>query len=464
MWYAASFANALWPLYSRRIMSIRDQFEAGFVSKSDCLVKYEATAEPLSIEVHSSVQSLFGNAIRTCAMQMLEEFKVTTGALLVDDDGALDLVIRARIEAVLRSAGYLSQKRLFVDASSGISWQTGVSTIESEKNASRAENSASLDGGIERPVCSLVKQQARLYMPGDQPHFAINADFYGADILIFDLEDSVPLARKFEARILVRRFLENSFLFRKSERAVRINPLSTEESVHDIAEIVPAMPDIILLPKCESAMDVERLDTLLTANEEEYGLVPGSIRIMPIIESAKGVLAAYEIARASQRNSALCFGYEDFSRDIQSKPDIVKVAHVQDDGSQKVNIQLNPVSSIDSLLARQIIILASRAADIEPLDSSYSDIENTKGLLNSCYEARALGFTGKSVIHPSQIPYVKKAFLPSDEEVQYAKAVIAAYEESLKAGKGAVAIDGQMIDIPVVEKARRIIEESMHAE
>ena len=445
-------------------MSIRDQFEAGFVSKSDCLVKYQATAEPLSIEVHSSVQSLFGNAIRTCAMQMLEEFKVTTGALLVDDDGALDLVIRARIEAVLRSAGYLSQKRLFVDASSGISWQTGVSTIESEKNASRAENSASLDGGIERPVCSLVKQQARLYMPGDQPHFAINADFYGADILIFDLEDSVPLARKFEARILVRRFLENSFLFRKSERAVRINPLSTEESVHDIAEIVPAMPDIILLPKCESAMDVERLDTLLTANEEEYGLVPGSIRIMPIIESAKGVLAAYEIARASQRNSALCFGYEDFSRDIQSKPDIVKVAHVQDDGSQKVNIQLNPVSSIDSLLARQIIILASRAADIEPLDSSYSDIENTEGLLNSCYEARALGFTGKSVIHPSQIPYVKKAFLPSDEEVQYAKAVIAAYEESLKAGKGAVAIDGQMIDIPVVEKARRIIEESMHAE
>lgn len=438
-------------------MSIRDQFEAGFVSKSDCLVKYEAKAEPLSIEVHSSVQSLFGNAIRTCAMQMLEEFKVTTGALLVDDDGALDLVIRARIEAVLRSAGYLSQKRLFVDASSEISRQTGVPTIESEKNAS-------LDGGIERPGRSLVKQQVRLYMPGDQPHFAINADFYGADILIFDLEDSVPLARKFEARILVRRFLENSFLFRKSERAVRINPLSTEESVHDIAEIVPAMPDIILLPKCESAMDVERLDTLLTANEEEYGLVPGSIRIMPIIESAKGVLAAYEIARASQRNSALCFGYEDFSRDIQSKPDIVKVAHVQDDGSQKVNIPSNPVSSIDSLLARQIIILASRAADIEPLDSSYSDIGNTEGLLNSCYEARALGFTGKSVIHPSQIPYVKKAFLPSDEEVQQAKAVIAAYEESLKAGKGAVAIDGQMIDIPVVEKARRIIEESMHAE
>jgi len=392
---------------------------------------------------------------------MLEEFKVTTGALLVDDDGALDLVIRARIEAVLRSAGYLSQKRLFVDASSGISWQTGVPTIESEKNAS-------LDGGIERPGRSLgadhASKQVRLYMPGDQPHFAINADFYGADILIFDLEDSVPLARKFEARILVRRFLENSFLFRKSERAVRINPLSTEESVHDIAEIVPAMPDIILLPKCESAMDVERLDTLLTANEEEYGLVPGSIRIMPIIESAKGVLAAYEIARASQRNSALCFGYEDFSRDIQSKPDIVKVAHVQDDGSQKVNIQLNPVSSIDSLLARQIIILASRAAGIEPLDSSYSDIGNTEGLLNSCYEARALGFTGKSVIHPTQIPYVKKAFLPSDEEVQHAKAVIAAYEESLKAGKGAVAIDGQMIDIPVVEKARRIIEESMHAE
>lgn len=421
-------------------MSDTPQYEAGFSSKSDCLVLYESIEKPISIEVYSSVQSLFGNAIRQCAVQMLQEYNVTTGALVIHDDGALDLVIRARIEAVLRYAGYSA-------------FRPSPSTVSPSSipyNTHDTDRPSRLD-------FDHASKQVRLYIPGDQPHFAINADSYGANILIFDLEDSVALTRKFEARILVRQFLKDASLFKKSALAVRINPFSSEESIMDIAEIVPVRPDAILLPKCESASDVERLDDLLRFNEEKYGLLPGSIRIMPIIESAKGVIAATEIALASRRNSALCFGYEDFSKDIHSRPDILS-------NNQAENAQTpsNFSKYIDSLLAQQMIVLAARAASIEPLDSSYGDLENIEGLLDSCREARALGFAGKSVIHPSQIPYVKKAFSPSLEEVNRAQATIAAYEEALKYGKAATAIDGHMIDIPVVEKARRIIEETTH--
>jgi citrate lyase subunit beta/citryl-CoA lyase len=415
-------------------MSNSEQSEAGFLSKSDCIVRYEPSQEPLSIEVRSSVRALFETQIRQCILRIFQEFDVTKGRIAIEDDGALDLVISARVEAVLRQAGYLSQMKTM----SPEKGKYGVSLV-SPNGAGFTQSS----------------RRVRLYMPGDQPHFAVNADFYGADILIFDLEDSVAQSRKCEARILVRRFLENSFLFRKSARAVRINPLSTEESMLDLAEIVPAKPDIVLLPKCETADDIKRLDALLSEHENRCGTMPGGIQIMPIIETAKGVLAARGIACASKRTSGLCFGYEDFSRDIQSSSDILGKALLMHSGS---------MHQIDSLLARETIVLAARAAGIEPYDSSYGDIDNTEGLLMSCYEARALGFAGKSVIHPSQIPYVRKAFMPTAEELHQAQAIVAAYEESFSTGKGAIVVDGQMVDIPVVEKARRIIEEFDYGE
>lgn len=430
-------------------MNDSGQFKAGFLSKSDCMVQYEPSLEALSIEVHSSVQALFERQIRQCALKTLEEFGVTTGRIVIDDDGALDLVISARIEAVLRQMGYIPQER--------------TANLQVRDRAVLSDTTS----GFSRVRSS---KRVRLYMPGDQPHFAVNADSYGADILIFDLEDSVAQSKKSEARILVRRFLENAFLFKRSARAVRINPLSTEEAMLDLAEIVSAKPDIILLPKCETADEVKRLDALLCANEDKHGIQLGTVQIMPIIETAKGVLSAAAIASASKRNSGLCFGYEDFSRDIQSRVDVPESATRADAGpdscSHKDSKQLggNFVHQIDALLAREMIVLAARASGIEPFDSSYSDLENTDGLLASCYEAKALGFAGKSVVHPSQIPYVKRAFMPTAEELNRARSIVSSYEESVKAGKGAVAIDGQMVDMPVVEKARHIIEEGAYGE
>ncbi len=405
-------------------MSDAQVLEAGFASKSDCLVRYTASADAVSVAVKSSVQTLFGEAIRCSALEMLDSYGVTTGRLDIEDDGALDLVVRARIEAVLRKVGFALQK--------------------GERRAA-----------VRRPPTSRDRtRHTRLYVPGDQPHFALNADLFGADMLVFDLEDSVAGERKFEARILVRRLLENEFLFGKSEVAVRINVLRDECGKEDIDEIVAARPHVILLPKCESCSDVEILDRLLSLQEKESGIERGSIYIAPIIETSKGALAAAEIARASDRNVALCFGYEDFSRDIRARPAPVASAGA----AQRKNAQT------DALLAREMIVLTARSAGIQPLDSVFSDIEDTDGLIESCYQARALGFEGKAVIHPAQIEHVRRAFSPSGEEVERAKAIVAAYEESLKEGRGAVAFDGQMIDVPLVDKAKRVIEESGRGE
>lgn len=399
---------------------MNQSYEAGFTVKSDCLVRYTPLDNPLSILIASQVGVLFNDAIRQSAQDVLGAYGVTTGKLDIEDQGALDMVLRARIETVLRQAGY---------------------TLTQEKRPACRRRT---------PSDTHRRRHVRLYIPGDQPHLAFNADLFGADMLVFDLEDSVPPKRKFEARILVRHILENELLFEKSELAVRINPLNTDHGKADVAEIVASFPHAILLPKCEGAADVQLLDQLLLLEEKRAGIEEGSIHILPIIETAAGVLAASEIARSSSRNVALCFGYEDFSKDIQARGSTLSLERCQ--------------VHMEALVAREMIVLASRSIGIEPLDSAFTDIDDTEGLVASCYEAKALGFGGKAVVHPSQIPHVRKAFSPTESEIQKAKAVVAAYEDAVASGKGAVAVDGQMIDVPLVRKAEKILEESSNGE
>jgi len=172
-------------------MSESQVVEAGFASKSDCLARYTPSEDTISVSIESSVGGLFGGEIRRSALEMLDSYGVETGHLEIEDDGALDLVIRARIEAVLRMAGF-SRKTGF-----GVGFGS-----QPDKGCATAARTPS-DRDRTRHI--------RLYVPGDQPHFAINADLYGSDMLIFDLEDSVAAERKFEARILVRRLLEMIF-------------------------------------------------------------------------------------------------------------------------------------------------------------------------------------------------------------------------------------------------------------
>lgn len=388
-------------------------FSAGTRSKSDCAAIYTPGPEPLSVSVQSSVGVLFGKAITTTAMRVAAEFGASTGRIEIDDDGALDGTVAARAEAALRMAGFV------------------------RRNAAAPAPSARAASSRDRP------RRARLYLPGNQPHFAINAGMFGADCLIFDLEDSVVPARKFEARILVRQTLEASHMLGDCEIIVRVNPLSGPYGRDDLAEIVPACPHVILLPKCESADGVGTADREISSLEEAAGIPRGTTFLMPLIETARGVLAAKEIAVASPRNVALCFGREDFTRDIHAVPD--------PGGAIRVGME--------SLLARQIIVLSARTAGIEALDSVFSDVEDEEGLMRSCTEARALGFSGKGVLHPVQIPVVRRAFRPAGEEVQEAEKIVAAFETAAAEGRGAISVDGKMVDAPVVERARRVLRE-----
>ncbi len=408
------------------------RFLAGAKAKSDCLVVYEPGPEPLEVEVRSSVGALFGTAIGAAARRVATEFGAERGRLAIEDDGALDGAIAARTEAAFRKAGF-----------------------------SRAAPAAAAEAAVSRqPSPRDRPRRARLYLPGDQPHLAINAGLFGADCLIFDLEDAVAEERKFDARILVRVALERGIMLGSSEVIVRVNPLAGSCGADDLAEIVRARPQAIILPKCESAADVEAADRAIGALEEAAGMPRGFVRLMPLVETAAGVLRAAAIAAASPRNVALCFGREDFSRDIRAVPIAQSAAAAPQAAAAAEALSSFGFAGIpgaESFLARQMIVLAARAAGIDPLDSVFADVDDEAGLERSCAEARALGFAGKGVIHPVQIPVVLKAFRPTDKEAARAERIVAAFDAALAEGRGAISVDGAMIDAPVAAKARALL-------
>lgn len=412
-----------------------ERFFAGAKAKSDCLVSYEAGPEPLEVEVRSSVGALFGSTIKAAARRVAAEFGVGGGLLTVEDDGALDGAIAARTEAAFRKAGF-SRAAPAAAAAAALAGAT-------------ATNAAS----FREPSPKDRPRRARLYLPGDQPHLAINAGLFGADCLIFDLEDAVAEERKFDARILVRVALERGLMLGTSEIIVRVNPLSGLYGADDLAEIVRARPQAIILPKCESAADVEEADRVIGALEVEAGMPPGFVRLMPLVESAAGVLQAAAIAAASPRNVALCFGREDFSRDIRAVP----VAPGAAPEAALAGFGFAGIPGAESFLARQMIVLAARAAGIDPLDSVFADVDDEAGLVRSCAEARALGFAGKGVVHPVQIPVVLKAFRPTEKEAARAERIVAAFDAALAEGRGAISVDGAMVDAPVAAKARALL-------
>ena len=388
-------------------------FVAGNASKSDCVARYTPGGASLSIRIESSVAVLFGRAIESAARRVAATFGATTGELAVKDDGALDHVIEARVEAALRDAGFGPDR-----GSAGFAGARGLPA-----------------GAFASPRAR--RRRSRLYLPGDNPDLAVNAGLFGADCVVLDLEDSVAPSRKAEARILVRRTLESCRgFFGDAEIVVRMNPLSGPYGPADLAEIGPAFPQALILPKCESAAEVEELDRALSRLEAEAGLPAGAILLMPLVETARGVLASAAIAAASSRNAALCFGAEDFSRDIGAR---------------------RTAEGAESLVARQSIVMAARAAGIQAHDSVFSDVEDESGLAASCVEARAFGFDGKGLVHPRQVAVAHDAFDPSPEELAEAARVVEALELAEASGSGVASLEGKMIDAPVAARARRII-------
>ena len=277
-------------------------------------------------------------------------------------------------------------------------------------------------------------RRSRLYMPGNNPYLSQNAFLFGADCIILDLEDSVPPSEKFSSRILVRNILKNVD-FGDAEKTVRINPLSSPFGRDDIEEIVPAKPDAIFIPKAETADDVRIVDEIVAEIKAKYS-IDKEIFYMPIIESAKGVWNAFEIASATENVVLLAFGAEDFTRDI---------------GAQRTR------DGREQFVARSLVVLGAKAAGVQASDTVWSDIEDVEGLRKSTIEAKELGFDGKGAIHPSQVDIINEIFSPTPDEIEYAKKVIAAFEEAKARGDGVIAIGRKMIDAPIVARAQRII-------
>jgi citrate lyase subunit beta/citryl-CoA lyase len=381
-------------------------------ARSDCSVVYVPGAGALEVRVQSTVGALFGRQIEATAKKVAAELGATRGALAIDDHGALDHVVAARVEAALRSAGFHALREAAAEAT--------------------ARRSAAWEHAPEP-----ARRRSRLYLPGNQPDFFANAGLFGADCLILDLEDSVPPSRKEEARVLVRRTLESHpDIFRGAEIAVRINPPAGSWGAADLAELAHTLPHAIILPKCESPLEVQELNRELDRLEAPGGDRHGRTLLIPIVETARGVLAAAAIASASDRVAALCFGAEDFTADIGAR---------------------RTAAGTESLFARQAIVLAAKAAGIQALDSVYSDTGDVKGFEAYCAASRAMGFDGVGIIHPRQIAIANRAFSPTEEEIEEARAVVAALEEAEAGGSGVASLGGKMIDAPVARRARRIV-------
>ena len=279
-------------------------------------------------------------------------------------------------------------------------------------------------------------RRTMMYVTGNNPANIIGAHLYGSDSIMFDLEDSVSIREKDSARFLVYNALK-TLDFGETETVVRVNGLDTPFGGADLEAIVRACPDVIRLPKAEKAEDVKEIEAIIAEIEGEAGLEIGRTKLMAAIESPLGVINAYDIATASKRLIGIAIGAEDFVT------------------SMKTN---RSPEGIELLTARSQILMAARAAGIYALDTAYTDINNDEGFIKEVKLIKQMGFDGKSVIHPRQIELTHKIYTPSSKEIQHSIRVIDAIKEAESKSSGVIALDGKMIDVPVVDRAYRVLE------
>ena len=278
-------------------------------------------------------------------------------------------------------------------------------------------------------------RRALLYIPGDSQRKIHKATTLGADSICLDMDDGVAVNQKQAARATIAWALEN-LRFGRSERLVRLNPLGSGFEAEDFAQTVNARPDGVVLPKVESAEAIGWLDVQLTQAEQSHGWPPGGIRMIAIIETARGIVNLEEIAAASQRLDALAFGAEDLAGDIGA----VRTAQ----GSELC-------------YARSAVVIHAAAFRLQAIDMVYVRYKDTTGLVREAQEAAGLGFAGKQAIHPDQIPAIHAAFTPSEDAIAYAQRVVEANRAYQSAGIGAFELDGKMVDLPVVKAAEQVL-------
>lgn len=377
---------------------------AGGDVRSDLHVVFsERRRGGIDINLRSRVALYYGDNIREQVGIVLATLGIAHAHVEITDEGALPFVIAARVEAAARRAGI-------------------------------APAQPALPGAVPLPAASARERlrRSRLYLPGNEPKYFINAGLHAPDAVILDLEDSVHFAEKDAARILVRNALR-AVDFGASERMVRINQLPLGHA--DLEEIVPQSPDLVLIPKVELPDEVREVDGLLETLTRAAG-VTRPIWLMPILESGLGIENAYAIAKASERVVGLTIGLEDYTADL---------------GVAKTS------AGSESLYARMRVVNAAHAAHVEAIDSVYGDVADMEGLLRWGEASRALGFEGMGCIHPIQIESIHRAFAPTMSELEKALKIVAAYEDAQARGLGVVSVGSKMIDAPVVQRALKLV-------
>jgi len=375
----------------------------GEKDRSDCYVSLELTTSGgLVVNLTSKVKALFGDAIRTLALEILNHFEIKNAHLTIEDKGALPFVMAARIEAAIHQV------------------------IDSEKEY--------LPEMLQENMYSSTRDQhriSRLYLPGNTPSLMINAGIHKSNAIILDLEDAVAFSKKAEASYLVRNALRH-LSFMGVERMVRINQVPA--GLEDLRFIIPHNVNSIVVPKCESAAQIrevnERINLLQKGNKTK------TVWLIPIVESALGVIKSFEIATAADNVVAVAIGLEDYTADI---------------GINRTN------EGRETLFARCQVINACKAAGIQALDSVFSDVDDAESLKTYVIESKSIGFDGIGCIHPRQLKTIHEYFAPDEREIEYAKKVLHAFNEASLKGLGVVSLGTKMIDAPVVRRAERTI-------
>ena len=275
-----------------------------------------------------------------------------------------------------------------------------------------------------------------LYIPGNHPSMLQNCTIYGADAVIFDLEDSISISEKDAARKLVKHALRN-FDFGEISIIVRVNGRDTPFFEQDIEEIVPAGPDAIRLPKVDSAADVVAADELISRLEEINSLPKGKIGIQAMLETARAIVNVNSIAASSKRLVGLTLGGQDLAADLGIR-------------ATKEGNEL--------LYAKSAVIIAAKAYGLQAFDTVFTDVNDLEGLRAQTELSFALGFSGKAAIHPSQVSVINSVYIPDTKELAKAIKIVIAAREAEQRGLGVIAVDGRMVDAPVVSQALRTIE------
>lgn len=373
--------------------------------RSDLRVAYSTTRQALTIKIRSTVATLYGKSLSEQVKVVSSDLGIDSGKLVIDDFGAVPFIVAARIEAAVKAARPEIKEQSLPSIKPFCSGKT-------KRNRFR---------------------RSRLYLPGDQPKLMLNAGIHKPDAVILDLEDSIAPAEKEASRFVVRNALRSVDFF-GAERMVRIN--QGDLGQEDLAFIVPHNVHVILIPKVETPEQVKEIDERIATICHECGR-NDPVYLMPIIESARGVMKALEIAEASPNNIAMAIGLEDYTADI---------------GVQRTE------KGRESFLARSMIVNAARAAGIQAIDSVFSDVNDMDGLRAFVEDAKSLGFDGVGCIHPRQIRVIHEILAPSEGEIERAKKIVLAFDEARKKGLGVVSIGSKMIDAPVVKRALRTVD------